>query len=98
MKGRTLSMLALASMLGSAPGGAIERLVRIGRRSLAAKARRRNGRKRLNIATGPGSISAQAEFDQLVWADRDAEAEDLARKHFDACGEVLHLPARAWRS
>jgi hypothetical protein len=86
-----LAALAMMSVMGSAPGGDIERVVNIGRRSLARKARK-NTRRRSQIASGPGSISAKAEVDQLVWAGRHEEARILAIQHFDACGEVLSAP------
>jgi hypothetical protein len=82
-------LMAQAAVMGSAPGGAIENIISIGRRSLARK--RRAPRKRLQIATGPGSISAKAQIQQLCWAERFKEAGELARQHFEDCGEVVKV-------
>lgn len=84
-----LATLAMVAAQGSAPGGAVERIVEIGRRSLAAKARKKKGRRRLSIATGPGSISAKAEITRLVLEGRDDDAYVYADDHLHACGENL---------
>jgi hypothetical protein len=60
---------------------------RAGTKVLKAK----QGPPRLQIARGPGSISAKAEVDQLCWAGRFEEAEKLAREHFHACREAITL-------
>lgn len=44
---------------------------------------------RLKIARGAGTISAKADFGQLMRAGRRFEAAQLASSHYRQCGELL---------
>jgi cobalamin biosynthesis Mg chelatase CobN len=55
------------------------------------------GRKRLTLSRGAGSISAKADIMQLVTACRYDEARAMAEAHERQCGEKL-FPAAWWRT